>query len=149
MSLRSKLESLEKKLPQKETQNDPIYPYVVRAEYFDHICRELHATFEPAPDLDELRQEHLPEQALDIWMRHYSYYDAGILKVPPPEWIAEYDGFASMSLDDWYESVLCGILKYPHILSFELADFNLEHYAERVRESAITNYAPERIVEPD
>lgn len=142
MSRKSRLDALERCLPEDSTRRDAVYPYVITAEYFDHICRELHGVFEPPPDIQELLKTHTPEQARECWLRHYSYWENGILKDPPPEWIEVYHRFASMSLHDWYESILCEILKFPHRLEFDLDEFGLANWKSRIESCSHIAYNP-------
>jgi hypothetical protein len=87
-------------------------------------------------------KQFTPEQVRDVCLRRYGFYENGKFKEPPLELIEEHDRLSVMSLHDWYESVLCDILKFPHRIEFDLERFGLADWKSRIESCRDIVYNP-------
>lgn len=73
MSLKRRIAAAEKHcgLRTEPIEQDRCFPYVVTGEHFGTICQHEPTVFPPPPDRTELLRFCTPEQADDIWRRHY------------------------------------------------------------------------------
>ena len=97
---------------------DPIIEYIVTREDFDTLCKNLNIFYRPLTGQGALLRIYFGERAID--------QDT---KKPFTD-----------NISAWHRIVLEHLLQYKHKITFELADFGLQHWKAKFRECKHISY---------
>lgn len=122
MALERRIRNLEKnpKLRPKGIEQDPLLEYEITKERFDRLCVNLKIFYGP------------PSGQKDLLSMYFSMQDV-------EQDVEEHSSFPS---SNWYRIVLEHLLKYPHRLAFDLANFGLGDMLPKVLNTKHVEYKP-------